>query len=132
MTDDKPQIALKKNMTPSNQIRLNAALDKQTGSMKIKPRNVHHSLTHDHKIKEQSSPTRINESKMGDRTRTGSEVRKQLNNFMCKPLANNVRTIDDLPSNISEDEWGEIQKFGQRLHEEQQRKHKEAQQKKVK
>ena len=51
---------------------------------------------------------------------------------MCKPLANNVRTIDDLPSNISEDEWGEIQKFGQRLHEEQQRKHKEAQQKKVK
>lgn len=33
--------------------------------------------------------------------------------------------VDDLPSDISDDEWGEIQKFGQRLHEEQKKKHKE-------
>ena len=32
-----------------------------------------------------------------------------------------------MPSDISDDEWGEIQKFGQRLHEEQQRKHKQMQ-----
>ena len=29
--------------------------------------------------------------------------------------------VEDLPSDISDDEWGEIQKFGQRLHEEKQR-----------
>ena len=29
-----------------------------------------------------------------------------------------------MPSDISDDEWGEIQKFGQKLHEEQQKKHK--------
>ena len=33
--------------------------------------------------------------------------------------------VEDLPSDISEDEWGEIQKFGQRLYEERQRKAKE-------
>ena len=33
-------------------------------------------------------------------------------------------TVDDFPSDISDDEWGEIQKFGQRLHEEKQRKEK--------
>jgi len=26
--------------------------------------------------------------------------------------------VEDMPSDISDDEWGEIQKFGQRLHEE--------------
>ena len=30
-----------------------------------------------------------------------------------------------MPSDISDDEWGEIQKFGQRLHEEQLKKQKE-------
>lgn len=40
--------------------------------------------------------------------------------------------MDDLPSDISEDEWGEIQKFGQKLHEEQQRKQKLAQQNRIK
>jgi len=37
------------------------------------------------------------------------------------------RTVDveNLPSDISEDEWGEIQKFGQKLHEEQIRRQKE-------
>ena len=33
--------------------------------------------------------------------------------------------VEDLPSDISDDEWGEIQKFGQRLHEEKIRKEKE-------
>ena len=33
--------------------------------------------------------------------------------------------VEDLPSDISDDEWGEIQKFGQRLHEEKMRKEKE-------
>ena len=33
--------------------------------------------------------------------------------------------VEDLPSDISDDEWGEIQKFGQRLHEEKVRKEKE-------
>ena len=40
--------------------------------------------------------------------------------------------VEDLPSDISEDEWGEIQKFGQKLHEEQQRKAKEQQQNRIK
>lgn len=40
------------------------------------------------------------------------------------PGARSVQ-VDDLPSDISEDEWGEIQKFGQRLHEEKLRKEKE-------
>jgi len=37
-----------------------------------------------------------------------------------------IRTVEveDLPSDISADEWGEIQKFGQRLHEEQLKKQK--------
>jgi hypothetical protein len=30
--------------------------------------------------------------------------------------------VDDIPSDISADEWGEIQKFSQKLHEEQQKK----------
>ena len=30
--------------------------------------------------------------------------------------------VDDIPSDISADEWGEIQKFGQKLHEEQLKK----------
>ena len=34
-------------------------------------------------------------------------------------------TVDDFPSDISDDEWGEIQKFGQHLHEEKQRKEKQ-------
>ena len=33
--------------------------------------------------------------------------------------------IDDLPSDISNDEWGEIQRYGQKLHEDAQRKVKE-------
>ena len=33
--------------------------------------------------------------------------------------------VEDLPSDISEDEWGEIQKFGQKLYEEQQKKQKQ-------
>ena len=36
-----------------------------------------------------------------------------------RPLAN---TIDDLPSDISVDEWGEVQKYGQILHIEAMRK----------
>ena len=41
-----------------------------------------------------------------------------------KAKAPNARSVvvDDLPSDISDDEWGEIQKFGQRIHEEKQRK----------
>jgi len=40
--------------------------------------------------------------------------------------------VDDLPSDISADEWGEIQKFGQRLHEEQKKKQKEQHEQKKK
>ena len=40
------------------------------------------------------------------------------------PGARSVQ-VEDLPSDISEDEWGEIQKFGQKLHEEKIRKEKE-------
>ena len=40
--------------------------------------------------------------------------------------------IEDLPSDISGDEWGEIQKFGQRLHEEKKRQEIEAKNNKVK
>ena len=37
-----------------------------------------------------------------------------------------------MPSDISEDEWGEIQRFGQRLHEEQMKKQKVAHESRVK
>ena len=50
---------------------------------------------------------------------------------MKLPGARSV-AVEDLPSDISDDEWGEIQKFGQRLHEEKLRKEKEAAQNKVK
>ena len=30
--------------------------------------------------------------------------------------------VENMPSDISDDEWGEIQKFGQKLHEEQLKK----------
>ena len=40
--------------------------------------------------------------------------------------------VEDMPSDISDDEWGEIQKFGQRIHEEQVKKHKAIQVQKVK
>ena len=43
---------------------------------------------------------------------------------MKLPGARSVQ-VEDLPSDISEDEWGEIQKFGQKLHEEKIRKDKE-------
>ena len=43
---------------------------------------------------------------------------------MRLPGARSV-AVEDLPSDISDDEWGEIQKFGQRLHEEKIRKEKE-------
>ena len=33
--------------------------------------------------------------------------------------------VDDIPSDISADEWGEMQKFGQYLHQEQMKKAKE-------
>lgn len=33
--------------------------------------------------------------------------------------------VEDLPSDISDDEWGEIQKFGQHLHDQKIRKDKE-------
>ena len=44
-----------------------------------------------------------------------------------RKLPDGVRTVEveNMPSDISDDEWGEIQKFGQRLHEEQQKKHKQ-------
>ncbi len=46
----------------------------------------------------------------------------------------NGRTVDveNLPSDISEDEWGEIQKFGQKLHEDQLRRQKETHEKQKK
>ena len=40
------------------------------------------------------------------------------------PGGNKVVEVENLPSDISDDEWGEIQKFGQKLHEEQIRKQK--------
>ena len=40
--------------------------------------------------------------------------------------------VEDLPSDISLDEWGEIQKFGQRLHEEQIKKQKAQHENRVK
>ena len=49
-----------------------------------------------------------------------------MNNFIGQAKRRGA-DVEDLPSDISEDEWGEIQKFGQKLHEEQQRKQKEAQ-----
>jgi len=51
---------------------------------------------------------------------------------MAKGKRDRAIVVEDLPSDISEDEWGEIQKFGQRLHEEQKRKQKEDAQQKVK
>ena len=33
--------------------------------------------------------------------------------------------VEDLPSDISDDEWGEIQKFGQHLYEAKQKKEKD-------
>ena len=51
---------------------------------------------------------------------------------MAKGKRDSAIVVEDLPSDISEDEWGEIQKFGQRLHEEQKRKQKEDAQQKVK
>ena len=47
---------------------------------------------------------------------TQSVTASQRNNFMLRGKRN--AQVEDLPSDISEDEWGEIQKFGQRLHEE--------------
>lgn len=34
-------------------------------------------------------------------------------------------TVDDLPSDLSMDEWGEIQKYGQKLHEDEIRAYKQ-------
>ena len=50
---------------------------------------------------------------------------KKVNNYLNGPKKNRGQMVEDLPSDISEDEWGEIQKFGQKLHEEQMRKQKE-------
>ena len=61
-----------------------------------------------------------------------SKKQSQLNNFMNGQIKRRGQDVEDLPSDISEDEWGEIQKFGQKLHEEQQRKAKEQQQNRIK
>lgn len=61
-----------------------------------------------------------------------SSTASHINNFMAKGKRDRAIVVEDLPSDISEDEWGEIQKFGQRLHEEQKRKQKEDAQQKVK
>lgn len=50
----------------------------------------------------------------GKNKKSGNKARK---------VPGDARTVEveDMPSDISADEWGEIQKFGQRLHEEQQK-----------
>jgi hypothetical protein len=50
-----------------------------------------------------------------------------LNNNLKKKalMKQRAEAVDDLPSDISSDEWGEIQRYGQYLHEEDQRKKKE-------
>ena len=51
----------------------------------------------------------------------------KLSGTKARKIPGGVRSVEveNLPSDISDDEWGEIQKFGQRLHEEQQRRIKE-------
>ena len=53
-----------------------------------------------------------------------SKTSKKKKHDIRLPGARSV-DVEDLPSDISDDEWGEIQKFGQRLHEEKIRKEKE-------
>lgn len=56
----------------------------------------------------------------------GSQRGKELSAAKLKALIKPREVqIDDLPSDISNDEWGEIQRYGQRLHEDAQRKVKE-------
>ena len=40
------------------------------------------------------------------------------NKTTLRKLPDNVRMVEveNMPSDISDDEWGEVQKFGQRLH----------------
>ena len=58
----------------------------------------------------------------------------KLSGQKLRKLPDGVRTVEveDLPSDISADEWGEIQKFGQRLHEEQLKKQKVQHEQRVK
>lgn len=53
-----------------------------------------------------------------------SKTSKKKKHDIRLPGARSV-DVEDLPSDISDDEWGEIQKYGQRLHEEKLRKEKE-------
>ena len=48
----------------------------------------------------------------------------KLSGTKARKIPGGVRSVEveNIPSDISDDEWGEIQKFGQRLHEEQQRR----------
>ena len=68
-----------------------------------------------------------------DRKQQGSQlsgqkkIRQVVGGIGVKPVE-----VDDIPSDISADEWGEIQKFGQKLHEEQIRKQKNEHLSKVK
>lgn len=57
---------------------------------------------------------------------TGRQIQTKLSSDK-KGLAKGGRSVDveRLPSDIGEDEWGEIQKFGQKLHEDQIRRQKE-------
>ena len=68
--------------------------------------------------------------KPGTQPRTGvanSTRSTKLSGQKLRKLPDGARTVEveNMPSDISDDEWGEIQKFGQRLHEEQLKKHKE-------
>lgn len=59
---------------------------------------------------------------MNDRPSAMSN-RKNINKTLPNHMTRS-QVVDDIPSDISMDEWGEIQKFGQKLHEEQIKKQK--------
>jgi len=61
------------------------------------------------------SLTNRNKTSEGDNTRNKYGLSNQKKKALIKPRH---ETVDDLPSELSEDEWGEINRYGQVLHEE--------------
>ena len=64
----------------------------------------------------------LNTGKAGGKNSTTRSTHITGQKFRKLPGGVETIQVENMPSDISDDEWGEIQKFGQKLHEEQQRK----------
>lgn len=91
-------------------------------STKMDPARANNSLlTNLANINSQSVPLKVAEKSKTPGIHGGSASQRSARPQKLRKLPDGVNAVEveNMPSDISDDEWGEIQKFGQKLHEEQ-------------